>query len=111
MVEKQVESRYQSMSELLVDLEVIADSTSPQGKKGEQLVICSLCGKKNPIQNTFSCPKCRKPNLCASHYDPHLRFCQQCKLDHEGQFPSLARTTGEKTGTFPAFPPLKERAL
>lgn len=49
----------------------------------QSLVICPICMKEIPVQSTFTCPKCGRPNICMRHLKRGL--CTDCARDPQSE--------------------------
>lgn len=42
---------------------------------------CLICDKYIEHVKTFTCKKCKKPNLCLEHMDPEYKICSSCAME------------------------------
>lgn len=42
---------------------------------------CPICEKYTEHVKTFTCKKCRKPDLCLEHMDPEHKTCSGCAME------------------------------
>ena len=47
----------------------------------EQVVACSICGRKNELRDTFKCVACGRDYLCASHLVTTAKRCEECAAE------------------------------
>jgi ribosomal protein L7/L12 len=56
----------------------LADMASRDAGDMPTLVLCPICGLRNPVENTFRCVSCGRDHLCRGHLVRRERCCDNC---------------------------------
>ena len=48
------------------------------GRQSIEIVRCPICGRKNPVSETFHCNECGRDDLCLTHQDSDTYLCETC---------------------------------
>jgi hypothetical protein len=61
------------------------------GQAVPQLKTCPLCGKKDPLEKTFTCQSCKCDYLCERHQAPDTFLCKECEQKRKEQAGNLVK--------------------
>ncbi len=64
-------------------INVVFGGGVPCGAPQAMRMLCAICGRRNPEDDTFRCRLCGRDHLCLGHLDKELRCCDECSAVEE----------------------------